>query len=372
MKDNGSLSIECSVGILQLGAGTVRYMRMISTPDPGRYMAGIVGSQLRPLVVGIAIGITACGGGSNMTPSTTAIAKAPANSGDAQTGTVGQPLALPLRVVVTESGAASAGASVTWSTSAIGGSVNPASAVTDASGIAGTAWTLGSVSGTQTAAASLSGATGSPVTFTATATPGAATSLAKAGGDNQTGQIGTQLGAAVQAKAADQFGNGVPGVDVQWAATGGTVSAASMPTDGSGVSAVNVTLGGTAGPVTITATSGSLTGSPLTFNATASTAPPIPTTAAVQVGNIFFASVLNGTSNPAVDTVAVGGTVTWTWTNTALLSHSVQSTGSPSFTSSTTKVGNGQTYSFTFTAAGTYQYDCAVHGTAMTGRVVVR
>ncbi len=34
--------------------------------------------------------------------------------------------------------------------------------------------------------------------------------------------------------------------------------------------------------------------------------------------------------------------------------------------------GNGQTYAVTFTAAGTYQYDCAVHGTAMTGRIVVR
>jgi plastocyanin len=53
------------------------------------------------------------------------------------------------------------------------------------------------------------------------------------------------------------------------------------------------------------------------------------------------------------------------------LPHSVQSTGSPSFTSSGILTGPGSTYQFTFTAPGTYQYDCAVHGTMMTGTIVV-
>src|SRR6266496_4583547 len=51
---------------------------------------------------------------------------------------------------------------------------------------------------------------------------------------------------------------------------------------------------------------------------------PAPTTAAVTVGDIFFKSALNGSSNPAVDTVAVNGTVTWTWATTEALPHSVQ------------------------------------------------
>jgi plastocyanin len=72
-----------------------------------------------------------------------------------------------------------------------------------------------------------------------------------------------------------------------------------------------------------------------------------------------------------VDTVAVNGTVTWTWAAGADLPHSVQSTGSPSFTSSGILSGAGNTYQFTFTAPGTYQYDCAVHGQLMTGRIVV-
>lgn len=92
----------------------------------------------------------------------------------------------------------------------------------------------------------------------------------------------------------------------------------------------------------------------------------------VTVGNIFFPSGHNGTKNPALDTVAVGTTVTWTWTNTGATPHSVLSEGMPSFTSSSTQTGNGKTYSLTFTSAGTYEYDCAVHGEAMTGTIVVQ
>ena len=89
-------------------------------------------------------------------------------------------------------------------------------------------------------------------------------------------------------------------------------------------------------------------------------------------GQIVFVSAHNGTANPAVDTVAVGGTVTWTWTNTQGISHSVQSRGSTAFASSAIMSGNGQTYAVAFPVSGTYHYDCAVHGAAMSGTVVVR
>ena len=71
--------------------------------------------------------------------------------------------------------------------------------------------------------------------------------------------------------------------------------------------------------------------------------------------------------NPAVDTVAAGGSVTWNWVGP---NHSVRSTGSPAFISSATQ--NTGSYQVTFATVGTYNYDCAVHGSAMTGRVVVR
>ena len=359
-----------------LSAGYARSPGLITVPDiSADAMSGLLHRRLTLLVISLGSLVLGCGGSDSNTgtpPGTIAIAKTSSNSGDAQSGTVGQPLAAPLNVIVTENGTTSAGNTVVWATGTAGGSVNPASAVTDANGIASSTWTLGNVSGSQTTSATLSGAAGSPVTFTATAAPGAATSLAKAGGDNQNGQVGTQLATAVQAKASDQFGNGVPGVDVLWAASRGSVSAGTVPTDAGGVSAVNVTLGNTAGPIIITATAGTLTGSPLTFNATAAAGTPAPTTAAVSVGDIFFTSGHNGTSNPAVDTVAVNGTVTWTWAPTEALAHSVQSSSAPSFTSSAIQTGSGKTYQFTFTTPGTYQYDCAVHGTLMTGRVVVR
>jgi plastocyanin len=90
----------------------------------------------------------------------------------------------------------------------------------------------------------------------------------------------------------------------------------------------------------------------------------------VAVGpGIEFVSGHNGSANPSVDTIAVGGTVTWSWSGSD--PHSVQSIGSPSFTSSSIQSGN-KTYAVTFAAPGTYRYDCAVHGQAMTGTVVVR
>jgi len=103
----------------------------------------------------------------------------------------------------------------------------------------------------------------------------------------------------------------------------------------------------------------------------APTAPTTPTTPTTHVGDIFFTSALNGSSNPAVDTVAVSATVTWTWAAGEVLPHSVQSLGSPSFTSSGILSGAGNTYQFRFTAPGTYRYDCAVHGQLMTGTIVV-
>ncbi|HEU5154272.1 MAG TPA: hypothetical protein VFU03_06060, partial [Gemmatimonadales bacterium] len=69
------------------------------------------------LVGGLALACSSSdsGGGGGPNP-TTAIAKTATNSGNAQTATVGQPLALPLRVIVTENGTAQQGTDVTWVT----------------------------------------------------------------------------------------------------------------------------------------------------------------------------------------------------------------------------------------------------------------
>lgn len=216
-----------------------------------------------------------CGGGGSNGPSPSApvVAKASTGSGDAQTGPASQPLPIPLTIIVTRDGNPEASANVAWSTN--DGSLNPTAGTTNASGIATSVWTLGANSGSQSAQAAVSGATGSPVAFSATA-------------------------------------------------TGGTPP------------------------------------------------PPAPTEIGITVGNTFFRSARNATTNPAVDTLAVNGTATWTWVNTGTTTHSVQSTGTTHFTSSMDLTGDGQTYQFQFTQAGTYTYNCAVHGNQMTGQIVVR
>ena len=307
-----------------------------------------------------------CGGSSSDTTTTTgpkpAIQLAATASGDGQTATVQTALASALRVLVTLSGSPVPGATVLWATAA-GGSVNPTQSVTDASGIATTTWTLGQTAGPQGATASLGGATGSPVSFSATATAGAAASLAKGAGDSASSGPNTSL--VIHVRAADAFGNSVAGSPVTWNVSSGpaTVSPA-VDTTGVAGAQTTVQIGATTGPIVITATSTGLTGSPITFHETSA---PFATTATVQIGDDFFKSVANG-STPAVDTIAANGTVTWNWTGT--VNHSVQSTGSPSFTSSTIK--SSGSYSFIFVNPGTYTYDCAVHGTAMSGTVVVK
>jgi adhesin/invasin len=318
-------------------------------------------------IVAVAALAAQCGGSSGPTgASQPVIQKAATASGDNQGATVGTALTGPLRVAVTLGGAPQQGTAVTWATAGTGASVNPASSVTDVDGIATTTWTLGQAAGTQHATASLAGATGSPVTFTAAAAAGAATQLALASGDNQADAPNSTLSGPLKAKVGDQFGNGVSGVTVAWQVTGGTatVQPASSATDASGIAQTVVTLGGALGAVTVAATSAGLTGS-VTFHATVVS---FPASASVQVGDNFFKSGRNNGSNPAVDTISAGGTVTWTWSGAS--SHSVQSTGSPAFTSST--ITSSGTYAFTFATAGTYTYDCAVHGASMSGTVVVK
>lgn len=92
----------------------------------------------------------------------------------------------------------------------------------------------------------------------------------------------------------------------------------------------------------------------------------------VSLGNNFFRSDRNGSVNAAVDTVLAGGKVTWKWASTGSVPHNVQSVGAPSFTSGPLETGDGKTYELTFTAPGTYRYNCAVHGNLMSGVVVVQ
>ena len=92
-------------------------------------------------------------------------------SGDAQSGTTGQTLPDPLAVRVTDAfGNSVGGISVGWTATRGGGRISPASATTNAAGLADASWQLGDSIGSQTASAVVSG-TGLGAQFTATAEP---------------------------------------------------------------------------------------------------------------------------------------------------------------------------------------------------------
>jgi plastocyanin len=129
--------------------------------------------------MGILLGaaaLSACGSGNGgdlgggPDPSALSVTKSQP-SGDKQSGTAGQDLASPMRIVVLRGSAPVAGAVVNWSTSAAGGSMTPSMSTTGADGISTSVWHLGNAAGAQSAQATVSGgADGSPVQFSATAT----------------------------------------------------------------------------------------------------------------------------------------------------------------------------------------------------------
>ena len=92
-------------------------------------------------------------------------------SGNAQSGTVGQNLANPLRIIIRRGSTPAAGAVVTWSAAGAGALMTPTVSTTGPDGIATSTWHLGNDVGGQSSQAIVTGgAEGSPVTFTANAT----------------------------------------------------------------------------------------------------------------------------------------------------------------------------------------------------------
>lgn len=201
------------------------------------------------------------------TPTTMAIV-----SGNTQTETVGQQLANPLVVRITDqNGDAMQNQSVSFSVTAGGGSVADASVNTDANGEASTTWTLGTTSGQQTVAATLGSLS---QTITATADPDVPASISVNAGDAQQALVDTDVATAPSVLVEDQFGNGVPGVDVTFAVTsgGGGITGAAATTDASGIATVGSwTVGSAAGTNTLsaTATGGGITNNPVTVSAEA-------------------------------------------------------------------------------------------------------
>src|SRR5205814_1293131 len=166
------------------------------------------------------------------------------SAGDGQSGVVGAVLPTAYSVVVTNGLTPVQGVPVHWAAGPAGGTMSPATSVTDVNGIASSTRMLGPAVGTQTATASVGGLAGSPVTFTATALAGAAAQLIKQSADPQTGAVVTPVTAPV-VKVADSLGNGVSGVIVDFVtAGGGTLGATRDTSDAAGLASAGTwTLG---------------------------------------------------------------------------------------------------------------------------------
>ncbi len=206
-------------------------------------------------------------------------------SGNNQTGAAGQPLANAFTVkVLDSSGNPVSGVSVTFSVTAGGGTLSASSVLTDNQGLASTVLTLGSSAGTNTVVASSGTLAGSPITFTASASAASSqpANLVMVSGNGQTGAAGQQLPGALTVKVTDANGNPVSGVSVTFSVTagGGTISAASATTDSQGLASTRLTLGASAGTNTVVASSGTLAGSPITFNETGAASGSSQTTVA--------------------------------------------------------------------------------------------
>ncbi|HUQ98221.1 MAG TPA: GDSL-type esterase/lipase family protein [Gemmatimonadaceae bacterium] len=229
-----------------------------------------------------------------------------ATAGNGQTGTAGGFIATKPSVLVTDAnGNPVAGFPVTFTPGSGSGSVTFGSTFTDASGIATVgSWKLGTAAGAQALSAAAASLAGSPVVFTATAVAPVAANLSLSAGNDQSAKPNFAVPVRPAVVITDPAGVPVPGVTVTFAVAsgGGTITGASVVTGDDGIATVGSwVLGPSAGANSLTATSGTLTGSPYTFNATAIPAPP--TNINLAAGNGQNASA--GKPTPIPPTVKV-------------------------------------------------------------------
>lgn len=105
-----------------------------------------------------------------------------------------------------------------------------------------------------------------------------------------------------------------------------------------------------------------------------STAPnnPPPGNTTTPSGGV---SVTNDAFAPGTKTVAVGTTVKWAWNSCTGDSYSGQTCTSHSVTFDdgvTSPTQDQGTFERSFSVAGTYNYHCSIHGTAMSGSITVQ
>ena len=151
------------------------------------------------------------------------------------------PQALVVRAINRHDGAA-AGKKVTFRLAEGQGSVDPASAVTDADGRARATWTLGADPGRQTLFATVENVD-SALAIVAEADPVASNTRVTSMVERLSGLAGELLSDSVAVRVTDSTGRSLPDVPVRWTPIdGGSVEVASARTDSLGVASARWTL----------------------------------------------------------------------------------------------------------------------------------
>ena len=159
-------------------------------------------------------------------------------------GEAGFALAEPVRVQVVDSaGAPMAGETVSFEVTSGGGSVTPATAITDAGGVAAAQWLLGPAAGTNTLRASRGT---SSISFTATGSDGRGTGIIKvSGGTSTLLPAGCPISEPFTVKVVDAAGAPVSGATVSFEVAGGdgVVTSPVMQTGADGMTSTRFTVG---------------------------------------------------------------------------------------------------------------------------------
>lgn len=208
-------------------------------------------TAIRLPAIGLAVlaALSGCGGSSDQTGP----GAVPATITFAATDTfrVAAGVTIPLAVTVRDQDArAVAGATVTWAALG-GGTADPATSKTDASGLASTAWHPATSSGTHAVSAAVAGAP--TARAVAIVSPGAPAALDAITVGTRSATVGRLFDSSFAVRAVDAFGNPTPGAAVRWSARGGVPSAARTTTDSAGRTSVSLIAGQQAGTVALSA-----------------------------------------------------------------------------------------------------------------------
>jgi hypothetical protein len=286
---------------------------------------------------------------------------------DAQSAPVATAVAVPPAVLVRDAnGNPLAGIPVTFRVTGGGGRLTGATPVTGADGVATVGgWTLGQKAGANAVAATLSGldVSGSPVTFGATATPGAV-DAGNSGVSASPAAITASSGSSrstITVTVRDAFDNPVPGATVTLSATGEgnalTQPAQATGSDGATTGALSAAA---PGDHVVSATIG---GTPIAETATVTVSAGTPS-AARSAATVPEGTAGQGTTVEIRLKDAQGNDVAG---RASAISVSVSGDNPKSSLSVTDQGGGRYTAAYTPTKAGTDRVQVRVSGTAVSG-----